>query len=177
MIFQQRKYSLEVDINKLRSILNVEDNRTIKTAFKNLVAQGYILNNVEIVKRKPSTVAINKKKIEKGNQYTQLPTALIGKVDSIGHRGIRLLYYYESYVNRSSGLKQFAYPGFKRICIETSVNQDTLDKYNDILIKEKLLKVQKHDPEHVYENEEDEIGRIHKHNNHYEVRLDNILKL
>lgn len=74
----------------------------------------------------------------KTKSFTQLPKcSLINKIRQIGLIGYRLIYYYESYINRKDVIsKQFCFVGQNTISSELNINKETIKKYNDIFEKE-----------------------------------------
>lgn len=173
-IFLQKSKTIELGLQRLKIRLDVATDRTLKVAFKKLQENGYIMNEVDVINKRPMIIELNTKKLDRGKSFTQLPKSLIEKIDVIGHTGLRLLYYYESFIFRPSS--QFAYPSFETIISDLSVNKDTIDKYNEILIKKKYLKIEKH---HLKPNGQYDDDRpvFTKYNNHYYVQLDKILGL
>lgn len=175
MMYKQKSSTIEVSLSAIKSRLSVSSDSTMKTALNQLKGLGYILNMSHIVNKKPITIEVNQSKLERTNQFTQLPTALIDYVSEIGHTGIRLLYYYESFVNGKTGKVTYAFPGFKRICDEANINQDTLHKYNKLLIKKKLLRIDKHKKTSTLQYDDQDREIVTKYNNHYYVRHENIV--
>jgi hypothetical protein len=160
--------------------MDVSSDITMKTAFKNLQEQQYILNNVKVVNKALMSIHLNTKKLERGNWFTQLPKSLFTKLNKIGHRGIRLLYCYESHINRNDRNKpssKFTFVAFETITKETGIGKDAIDKYNKLLVKEKLLHIEKHKAEYTGEYTDDDRQVWTKYNNHYDVNLWNIYEL
>ncbi|OZB98041.1 hypothetical protein [Paenibacillus sp. XY044] len=165
----------EIDLNELKRSLEVNDNRTLKKALDNLYQYKYISKQVTFNRGRPVEVILDLDKMNLNNDFTQLPLKLFSKVGEIGHHGFRLLYYYESYVNRNKDHKQFCFAALETIENETGISRKTIVKYNKILVKAKLLQIDRHELETDYQY--DEAGELifNKYNNHYEVRLEKLL--
>jgi hypothetical protein len=175
--YLQKSDTIEIGLQPLKMRMNVSSDLTIKAAFNNLQNEQYILNDVKVINKTLMSIQLNTNKLERGRFFTQLPKNLFKKLDKVGHRGIRLLYYYESYINRSLTSNQFAYVGFKKIAEDTGIKKDAIDKYNEILVKEKLLSIEKHKAGYNGQYDDDDRQIWTKYNNHCEVRLDKILEL
>ena len=169
----QSQRTVEIDVSKFKKVLHISDNRTLKSSFRRLKTMGYINNNVELNRRTTSSVEINLDKFDLRNNFTRLPASIFKYITEIGYPGIRLLFYYESYINRKDSLRRYCYPSQETIKIETKLSNRSIIDYNKRLAKTKLLKVTQHDPLPEY----DEIGEVNwnRWNNHYDVRLENLL--
>lgn len=169
----QSRSIVEIDVSKFKEILHISDNRTLKSSFRRLKALGYISNNVELNRRSTSSVEINIDKFDLRNNFTRLPVLIFKYITEIGYPGVRLLFYYESYINRKDSLRRYCYPSQETIKIETKLSNRSIIDYNKRLVKAKLLKVTQHDPLPEY----DEVGEVNwnRWNNHYDVRLENLL--
>lgn len=166
---------LHVDITKLRIKLGIADNRTLKRYLNSLQLKGYIYNQVKIERSAPSLVSLNLEMFTTPeNQFTQLPLALLSRINTIGHTGIRLLYYFESYINRKIVQNQFCFAAVITICKNTGMGKTTVKESVDILKKEKLLEVILHELKHDDQyNEKDEL-LYNKYNNHYYVNYNKL---
>lgn len=169
----QSQKKVEIDVSKFKIVLHISDNRTLKSSFRRLKTMGYINNNVELNRRTTSSVEINIDKFDLRNNFTRLPASIFKYITEIGYPGIRLLFYYESYINRKDSLRRYCYPSQESIKAETKLSNRSIIDYNKRLAKAKLLKVTQHDPEPEY----DEVGELNwnRWNNHYDVRLENLL--
>jgi hypothetical protein len=172
---QFRKYqedTFKIDHNKFKHKLYITDNRTFKKALTTLHKQGVILEYINKLPTKGAlTVTFNPVPLENGT-FTQLPATIFNMMEHIGTVGLRMLFYYESFINRTDPIeKQFAFPAIETTAATLGINKDTVIKYNDILIKCKLLKVTKHKIEHTgeYNNLDEPI--FTKYNNHYYVNV------
>lgn len=165
------------DHNKFKHKLHITDNRTLKKCLINLHKQGYILEYIDKLPSKGTiTITFQPMPIDDDITFKQIPASILNRIDKIGTIGLRLLIYYESYINRKDPVtEQFAYPSIETTAKLLKLNEDTITKYNDILVKEKLLKVTKHKLEYVDElNELDEPIRFTKYHNHYHVLIHNL---
>ncbi|MCL1696309.1 hypothetical protein [Lysinibacillus sp. BPa_S21] len=161
----------EIDIllRDIKAVTGITDNRTIKKCFLNLHNQGLISNQLDKLPiNKPLQIIMLEP--YKSDYFTQLPLELLKSLNSIGLIGFRLMYYYESYINRSNISKQFCYPSYETIQIDLGISNFSVTKYNKLLSKEKLLTITKHKAEY------DPFGDsgLEKFNNHYSVNLHNI---
>ena len=166
------KDTLEVDHKFMMNKLFINDSRTLKKPLNKLYKYGFI---EEEIKRLPRN-GILKLKFNpspfKTKSFTQLPTNLINKIEQIGLIGYRLIYYYESYINRKDVIsKQFCFVGQDTISSELNINKETIKKYNDILKKSKLVTIKKHKLEFDGYDDLDNIV-FNKYNNHYYVHID-----
>lgn len=164
---REDKLKLKLDHNEIKHKLGMsKDNRPLLAALQNLHRQGLIKE--EILKMPiHSPLFITLIEVEPA-PFTQLPIEIIEKVPTIKSRGLRLMYYYESYINRKQVLRQFAFPSFETIQEDLGFNQNTIIKYNKLLVDNKMLKVTKH------KAEQGEFG-FEKWNNHYFIQWDKIV--
>ncbi|WP_339820709.1 hypothetical protein MKZ15_06250 [Paenibacillus sp. FSL R7-0216] len=161
----------EMDFNVIKRALDINDNRTLKKSLAKLHKQKYIINDVVIHRKKLSEVMLNKVLFNK--PFTQLPTKLLSRVEVIGFIGIRLLYYYESFIVRSETMNQFCYASQEAIQRDTGISIRSIVQYNKELKKAKLLDI----TEHKVRVEYDKDGNMNweRYSNHYDVRLENLL--
>jgi len=160
---------IDVFLKDIKAVIGITDNRTIKKCFSNLHNQGLINSQLDKLPiNKPLQIIMLES--YKSDYFTQLPLELLKSIDSIGLIGFRLLYYYESYINRSTISKQFCYPSYETIQIDLGISNFSVTKYNKLLTKEKLITITKHKAEY------DPFGDsgLEKFNNHYSVNLHKI---
>lgn len=170
---------LTFDHKMMMHKLFISDTRTLKRCFKKLHQEQIIL---ELISKLPTKGDLNLtfNAIPDGKEsrrFTQLPITLFHYLDDIGVTGLRLMYYYESYINRTQGnytSDPFAFPSIETISKDLNINSETVIKYNTILHKKKLIKVVKHKLEIQGYNEKDEVY-FDKYNNHYHIRLDRLV--
>lgn len=164
--------TIKLDHNKFKHKLYITDNRTFKKALTTLHKQGLILEYIDKLPTKGAlTVTFNPVPLDKG-KFTQLPATIFNFMEHIGTVGLRLLFFYESYINRTDPItEQFAYPAIETTAAILGINKDTVIKYNNLLIKHNLIKVTKHEIEHTgeYNNLDEPI--FTKYNNHYYVNV------
>ncbi|MEQ6355206.1 hypothetical protein ABNX05_11310 [Lysinibacillus sp. M3] len=157
---------IDVLIRDIKAVTEITDNRTIKKCFLNLHNQGLIKDEID---KLPINKSLQITMLEpyKSDYFTQLPLELLKSLNSIGLIGFRLLYYYESYINRSNISKQFCFPSYETIQVDLGISNFSVTKYNKLLAKEKLLTITKHKAEY------DPFGDsgLEKFNNHYSVNL------
>lgn len=158
--------------------LGINDNRTIKKSMDNLYKQKYILQPVKIDSHSMGKIELNESLVKSKNKFTHVYVSSLEMLSRIGQIGIRLLFYYESYTNRNDKIKassQFCYTSLDTISKETGLTRKTIIKYNDILKKEKLLDIDIHKLGTDYRYDENDKVIFNRYNNHYYVRLENIL--
>lgn len=174
-MFLHNSSSFEVANNKLKAVIGLSDNKTIKKSYKNLYDQGYLLEPAELLRGKPVKFTINEEKISSKVEYTQLPIYIIEHLDTIKYVGFRLLYYYSSYINPNAASKQYAYPSIETIKQHLGVHKDTVQDYNEILKKAKLISIQKHELKHDYTYDvNDRLERV-RYNNHYILHIEKLM--
>lgn len=156
-------------LKDIKVVTGITDNRTIKKCFSNLHDQGLIMNKIDKLPIN-NPLQITMLKPYKDDFFTQIPLNLIKSIDSIGLIGFRLMYYYESYINRNDMAKLFCYPSYETIQIDLGISNFSVTKYNNMLVKEKLITITKHKAE--YDPFGD--GGLEKFNNHYSVNLHKI---
>jgi len=157
---------IDVLLIDIKAVTGITDNRTIKKCFSNLHSQGLIKNQIDKLPiNKPLQIIMLEP--YKNDYFTQLPLELLKLLNSIGLIGFRLMYYYESFINRSNVSKQFCYPSYETIQIDLGISNFSVTKYNKLLVKEKLITITKHKAEY------DPFGDsgLEKFNNHYSVNL------
>lgn len=165
---------MQIDHNKLKHKLYISDNRTLKKALTELHKQQIILEYINKLPTKGALKLTFDPVPFKSKKFTQLPVTVFNKIEHIGVIGLRLLFYYESFINRKDKPeKQFAFPAIETTAETLKINKETVIKYNEILRKNKLLKIQKHQLMWDGEYDNDDLLYV-KYNNHYFVRLENI---
>lgn len=164
------KKSIIIYKEKLLEKLNWESNKKLKKYLLELYDRKLINEKYNsLPKFKPLTLTIDN--INSKNGFTQLPSILLtNKITIMGDYGIRLLFYYESYINRRSNKNLFAYCSQEIIYKDTGISNKTIIKYNEILQENRLISIDK------YELEEsiNKYGySFNKYNNHYFVLVEN----
>ncbi|KOS61478.1 hypothetical protein FJQ98_16455 [Lysinibacillus agricola] len=161
---------LQIDHVVMKNNLGINDNRTLKRCFKVLYDQKLIKNEIS---KFPTNGQL---KVEllypyRKDWFTQLPLKSLNRIEEIGHHGYRLMYYYESYINRNDISQDYCYPSYISIRDDLKISDDTLTKYNTQLKKLKLITITKHEVQ--FDNPLDE-NRFTRFNNHYRVNLFNV---
>ena len=161
---------LKIDHNAMKNILCINDNRTLKRCFKVLYEQRLIKDEVS---KFPTNGYLEVELLfpYRKDWFTQLPLDLLNKIKDTGHHGYRLMYYYESYINRNEVTQDYCYPSYITIREDLKISDDTLTKYNNVLKKLKLISIVKHEVQFDNPLDEDKFTRF---NNHYRVNLFNI---
>lgn len=180
------RYSFQVSAPDMRHDLRITDNRTLKASLSNLHIHNYIQNEIKQMQpNKPIQLDLNQKKFDtenrkEGEYFTKLPINILyalkdGKLNS---KEVRLLYYIKSYINSDDMRKQFCYTSIEKTMVkETNISKNTIPKYTEMLKKKKLISIDKHKLGTSYQyNEKGELI-FTKYNNHYFLRLENIMKL
>lgn len=162
--------TMEIDHMTMKATTQINDNRTLKKCFLKLHEVGLVK---ELIDTFPSNGYLNVtlNLPFKSKRFTQLPSIIFTRLLEMGHNGFRLLYYYESYINRKDALKTFAHPSYDLIRAHTLLSDDTLTKYNNLLSELQLLKITKHKVEMNVDLDRD---RFMRWNNHYQVILHNL---
>jgi hypothetical protein len=166
---------IELDIQELKDTLHITDNRTLKKCLIKLHDNNIIIERIEkLPTRKVVTINFIPD-LFITEKFTQLPATILNKIDVIGTTGLRLLYYYESFVNRTERLeRQFAFPSLLTIGKALKINKDTVIEYNRILHKNDLVSIIKHELKHDGEYNEQNKQLFIKYNNHYRVQVQNL---
>lgn len=168
---------LQIDHKKFMYFSNINSNKTFKKVIDSLYENKLIKNKIEQLPRS-GLIEIELNDFfnkEKNYQFAQLPFYLLDKcvLEEIGYEGYRLLYYYKSYINDA---RQYCFCSRETIARDIGVSDNTVDKYNKILKKWKLVKITKHELKGTGEFEINEFGTekesFTKYNNHYVLRFD-----
>lgn len=180
--------TIEIDHAALKYFLIIKSNQKLKTAINTLYDAKLIRTKIDTLpKNQPLQIEINSffdlKKAGKTKEdrfsYTQMPYILLDRrmIETLGHAGIRLLYYFESYINRTKTFS-FCFTSLETIQKEIDLSENTILKYIDILKKNKLITVKKHKLEFTYSYDAyTNKAYFTKYNNHYMVNIENIHKL
>ena len=147
---------------------------TFKNYLQNLKKQKIIMNDEIKIDRKGRLPLLINDGLIKGKTFTSMPVKLMNRMIEITRIGFRLMFYYQSFINTRDGSnKIYAYPPIKKICDDLRLSEKTVIKYNKLLEKNRLLKVE---PSKIkFEGYDlENIPIFQKHNNHYYVLLENI---
>lgn len=160
---------IDMVLKDIKLATNITDNRTLKKCFLVLYEQGLLQNKICSLPVNNPIKFIMTNPCKK-DYFTQLPLELMKGIDKIGLIGFRLMYYYESYINRKNVTKQFCYPSYETIQEDIGISNFSVTRYNKLLVKEKLITITKHKA--VYDPFSD--SGLERFNNHYAVNLNNI---
>lgn len=159
----------------------VNDNRTFKRILDDLYERNLIKTKVNKLPRKELLELelndyFNIKKQGKNKEdrfmFAKLPYCVFEYpiVNEITTYGVRLLYYYKSYINTKMVNKNFCYTAYETIEKETGLSDKTIKKYNDELERLKFVKIVRHELKTTYNYIETATGdclEYKKYNNHY----------
>ena len=179
ILYDKQKKSKHVQFNhhKFMCWYGIKTNSTLKTMLKNLYSNNLIHNLIEELPRQSNlTIEINEEYVEK-KPFTMISVNLYYQMEKIGHEGLRLLYYYESRINRRKDQHQYCFSGIRSISKETKINKNKVKEINDKLSKLKMLKVVKHELTYTDTYDEFDQNIKSKFNNHYTPNLIYISKL
>lgn len=163
--------------------LQIKDNRSFKAALDELYNRGYILTEIKKLPiNKALTIHLNINVLPQYTKanFTQLPFVVVERniMQVIGQNGLRLLYYYYSYINNKDTKRQFCFTSLQTISLETGLSKATIIKFNDILEKNRFIKIEDHilstNNEYITKNKK-EVLYFTKYNNHYFVNVENII--
>lgn len=171
--------SILIDHKKFMYFSNIKSNQTFKKCINQLYEYGLIENKIDKLPRTGLVEVILNSiylSTKKDFSFAQLPYFILDRcvINSIGLEGIRLLYYFKSYINNGM---QFCFSSRETIAREIGSNPKTIDKYIKLLKDYKFIKISKHDlqstGEYIKKNEfSKEKAEFKKFNNHYHLQLD-----
>lgn len=173
----------ELDHKNLMYLLNIGDNNTFKKVMNKLFVHGYLLSEIKSLPRKGAiTVKMNVNvipELNKNMMFTQLTKDVLHKsiIDTVGYIGVRLIYYYQSYINHKEEKKNHCYAAEETIAFDIGITKKTVIEYNKKLSKNKFVKIVSHDLNDTGEyvrKDDNEIIYYNKYNNHYFVKEDKI---
>jgi hypothetical protein len=171
----------ELHHKNLIYFMSIGDNNTFKKAYNNLHKQGYLLNKIDQLPRKGGvSVQVNPAiipELTKGIAFTQLSKDVLDKVviDEIGYIGIRLIYYYQSHINKKG--RDYCFASEETIAADLGITKKTVITYNKQLKKIKMVKIESHvlkDDGSYTTKGNSEVLTFQKYNNHYFVKEDMI---
>jgi hypothetical protein len=105
----------------------------------------------------------------KSKHFTMLPASVFNYIGTIDEHAFRLLFYYKSYINKNDK-KQFCFVGYKKIMDDIHMSPNNIEESNKLLVKNKLIKIVKHQLETDYKYKNDELV-YEKWNNHYYIKI------
>lgn len=182
--YMGRKSEYELSHKALMRFLQISENKRFKEAFNTLVTNGLLLQGIdELPRKKPIVIKINTDHIiskeKEGRRFTQLPADTLDffMLEAIGYIGCRILFYLESYIDRTSS-KEFAHPSEKTIAEDLGIDPKTVIKYIKILRDKGIVKVTSSQLEPTYEYErvkDKEVLLYHRYCNKYFINRDKIV--
>jgi hypothetical protein len=156
----------------LMKYLNWHDKRKLKKYFKELYNHKLIKEEIKTFpKYKQILVTLIN---YNSNNFTWLPDNLIKNIKLFGDIGFRLIYYYKSFINDNEISIQYAFPSLNTIAKDLGITENTVVKYNYILEKFKLIKIDKHELVGKFKNNNTE-KYFTKYNNYYYINIEKIL--
>jgi hypothetical protein len=166
---------IELDIQELKDTLHITDNRTLKKCLIKLYDNNIIIERIEKLPTRQIMTISFIPDLFITETFTQLPATILNKINVIGTTGMRLLFYYESFVNRNDRLdRQFAFPSLLTTGKALNINKDTVIEYNKILHDNDLVSIIKFELKHDGEYNEENKPQFIKYNNHYRVQVQNL---
>lgn len=171
---KQKSVNVKLNHNKFMAKFGIKTNSTFKGMLKNLYESKLINNIVSDLPRNGIIEIQMNSDYVMMKPFTMIHINLYYLTDKISHEGMRLMYYYESRINRNKDDHQFCFAGIRTITQETKINKNKIKEVNDLLKKMKLLKIEKHKLESTGEYDEFDQEYKNKFNNHYNPLLKNV---
>lgn len=181
---KQKSIKVKLNHNQYMFKFGIKSNPTFKKMINNLYKNELIKNEIEELPRSEQIEIIMNDDYIGLEPFTRIHINLYYLISKIGHEGLRLMYYHESRINRNKckeGLdgeltydNWFSYAGIRLIEKETRINRNKITKYNEILEKLGLLKIESSDLQYtgVFNEFDQEIKA--KYTNKYYPLLKNI---
>ncbi|MGM7720526.1 hypothetical protein [Metabacillus sp. Hm71] len=162
---------ITLDHKKLMCNLGINDSRTFKKRLSNLHTSKLINN--EIVKLPRSgciDIEFNSKMLD-SKHFTLMNAKVFDYIDKIDEHAFRLLFYYKSHINKDDKDKDrsFCYVGYDTLVKNLKMSKKTIASANELLKKEKLIKVEKHKLCTDYQYDENDELVYDRYNNHYKI--------
>lgn len=175
LMFLHKSSDYEVDNNKLKFVLGIADNKTIKKSYAKLYESGYLLEPVTLIRGQPVRFILNTQLIcSKKNVSTSIPINTLYYLPKIKYVGFRLLCYYSSLINQQLENQGYAFPSIETIKKHLVIHKDTVINHNRLLENEGLVRVERRNPQHDithYINGKLELAKL---NNHYIVNFEKL---
>ena len=168
--YQEEK--IVIDHKKLMLQLEIKDTRTLKKYLNGLYKNKLIKNKIDKLSRKGyTTILFNSHMYNKDKNFTLMNITIFDYINKIGENGYRLIWYYKSHINLKDKNRDrsYCYVGYETLEDNLRIGRGTISKVNQVLKKEKLIKIQKHKLEHDDEYNDNEELLYDKYNNHYYV--------
>lgn len=164
---------------ELMDYLKLKSHTTLKVALQDLYENGIIHNTFpRFPKNQVLEIRVNSEIFKDETQTTTMPISMFSLVEKVGLIGIRLLWYYESLINRRRK-DNYADPAYEEIVKALGLSQPTIGKHNLLLEKYGLLTIERHGlgVDKNYRYDENDRVVFTKINNYYFVNLDQIREL
>lgn len=163
---------VKIGQQKLMKYLHWTNNKIFKRCIIELYEQKIIKEEyINLPKHKSIYVTFLK---YKSIIFTRLPNNIINYIGEIGHIGMRLIFYYRSFINDENG-NEYAFPSLNTITEETGISRPSIIKYNKKLVKYKLIKIVPHE---IKRDININTGKEYiKFNNYYFILFKNIVKI
>ncbi|WP_048896732.1 hypothetical protein [Priestia filamentosa] len=179
---KQSTTTFQLDHKQFMYYAGIKSNQGFKKILNELYERGVIKNKIDTLPRKELlTIEFNAEWCdEQGKPFAQLPYTILSKelLDLIGYQGVRLLFYFRSYIRNTA--HHFCFTSQETIATETDMTENTITKYTKILKDNKLIRVSKHVLTATYSYEEDEFNNskmeFKKYNNHYFLDIEKLKK-
>ncbi|MFY0758757.1 hypothetical protein AB1K32_07740 [Metabacillus dongyingensis] len=182
---KEKPLTFTIDHKAFMYYLFFKDNNTFKKNINGLHEKKVIENKIDSLPRKGGLeITLNKLVIPEFNKergyFTQLPYFVLNRevIEAVGHVGVRLLYYYRSYINAKDSLKQYCFVAETTTAGHLNITEKTVIKYNKFLKKQRFIKIEQHKLHDTGAHDPENGDKLifTKYNNHYFLRLENIEK-
>ncbi|MBT2723065.1 helix-turn-helix domain-containing protein [Bacillus sp. ISL-46] len=178
-----KSLEISVDYKALMFYSAIKDQSTFKKRLEGLHKHGWVENEIGDLPRKGNLkIVLNKDVIpqlrDTKGVFTQLPSNVMSRkvIETVGDTGVRLLYYFMSYINYKNIQKHKCYTSVETIAEHLGITEKTVIKHNKILEKLNFIKIEKHETEtdtYITANGKEKY-LFQKFNNHYFLKLDKI---
>ena len=160
---------IEIEPKHIKTVARITNNRVLLKSLSQLYEQN-LINEQYIALPRRNKMNITIRQAECKDYFTQLPVELLQRLDEVGYVGFRLMYYYESYINRRTVNRLYSYPSYHVIEQDLNISNPTITKYNKLLSDLQLISITKH------KVEADPFGEVplERYNNHYHVNIENV---
>lgn len=163
---------IRLDHRKFMCNLNISDTRTLKKRLNKLYECELIRNKIDKFPKQTETVImINSDRINGCKHFTQLNTKVFTYQEKINEHAFRLLFYYKSHINMDDKERDrsFCFVGVRTLKQRLKMSSDTIKEANDMLKKNKLIKIEKHKLKTDYEYDEMDELIFDRYNHHYKL--------
>lgn len=178
---KEKSLTFKIDHKAFMFYLFFKDNNTFKKNITGLYEKKIIENEIKSLPRKGGLeITLNQLVIPEFNKkrgyFTELPYYVLNReiIEGVGHVGVRLLYYYKSYINAKDYSKQYCFVAESTAAEHLNITEKTVIKYNKFLKDRKFIKIEKHKLHNSDSYDENDKLIFTKYNNHYYLKMDNI---